>query len=125
MSSIFEEVGLTWKGQEYVIPANKVMGLIEVVEDVITLEELTTTVKRSKLSKAYLLALQYAGCKDATHELVYSAMFDQSGQQTIANAVNSILLMMIPPAHLQSSATPKKPQPKTRAKGKGSSVKRS
>lgn len=124
--SIFKEVGLTWGGKEYTIKPDKVMGLVEVVEDVITLEELTGAVKRGKLSKAYCVALRYAGCNSVTQEQVYKALYDPEKQKDVGPMVTAILMMMIPPEHLQSSAAPKKPKPRKRARksASGSSVKR-
>lgn len=109
--SIFEEVGLTWKGQEYTVPADKVMGLIEVIEDSITLEELSSEkVYRVKLSKAYYSALRYSGCADASMEEVYSALFNPESGVHVVDAVNAILVMMIPPERLRQGAGGKKNQ---------------
>lgn len=36
----FDAITLAWAGSEYAIPANRVMGAIARIEDVVTLEEL-------------------------------------------------------------------------------------
>ena len=102
--SIFSEVAFHWNGEEYAVPADKVMGLIEVVEDVITLEELsnqTKGVKRAVISKAFAVALRYAGA-NASQQDVYTAFFDASRAIDIQTAITALLMMMIPPEHLQS-----------------------
>ena len=126
MSSIFEDVTITWSGKEYVVPANKVMGLVEVIEDIVTLEELYAAgVKRIKLSRAFTAALRYAGAKDVTDEQVYSTLFGAEAATATAQAIGGILHMMIPPEHIRKATeTPKKPTPKPRPRSaKGSSRK--
>jgi len=120
--SLFDEVSLTWKGDEYVVPADKVMGLIEVIEDVITLEELgsQTGIKRAAISRAFAVALRYAGAKDVTQQDVYVNFFDASKTVEIQTVITSLLLMMIPPEHLQQATeepAPKKKPRKRVAKG--------
>lgn len=115
--SIFQEVGLTWQGKEYTVAPDKVMGLIEVIEDVITLEELASTkgVKRATVSKAFAVALRYAGCTNVAQQDVYSAFFDATKAVEIQTIISTLLMMMIPPEHLQEPA-PKVPAPRKRAK---------
>ena len=112
--AIFEDVTLTWKGDEFVIPANQLMRLIAKIEDEITIQELTasTGVKLSKLALAYTVALQYAGAK-VTNEEVYESLF--SNQSMTATFVTSLLMLMIPP-------TTYKPRVKTKAKTETSSA---
>lgn len=125
--SLFKEVGLSWGGEEYIVPPEKVMGLIEVVEDVITLEELGGSsggLKRSAIAKAYANALRYAGCKNVTQQDIYGHLFNPETAMDIQPLVTSLLMMMIPPEHLQDKKSVdgeggKKPQPKARKKGRG------
>lgn len=124
--SLFNEIGLSWGGKEYVVPPEKVMGLIEVIEDSITLEELGGSaggLKRASIAKAYAQALRYAGCKDVTQQDVYSYLFNPKSAMSIQPIVTSLLMMMIPPEHLQdATAQEKEPEKKPRAarkKGKG------
>lgn len=125
--SIFQEVGLTWKGIEYTVPADKVMGLIEVIEDVLTLEELggTNGIRRAKVSKAFAVALRYAGANGVSQQEVYNNFFDPTKAVEIQTIITSLLMMMIPPEHLQESTakkktTPRKPAKRRTATAKGS-----
>ena len=106
--SIFEEVSLSWGGAEYVVPADKVMGLIEVIEEHITLEELNSKgLKRAHISKAYAAALVYAGARGATQEKVYNMFFNASNSVDITNIITALLMLIIPPEHLQEKTPPK------------------
>jgi len=109
MSGIFEEVGIRWDGVEYTVPADKVMGLVEAIEDIITLEELHSQsgLKRSKVARAFAAALQYAGCRGVTGDDVYSAMFGAEAGVTTASAVTAILSLMIPPQHIRDATAGK------------------
>jgi len=112
--SIFEEVGLKWDGVEYVVPADKVMGLVETIEDIITLEELHSSagVKRMKLARAFAAALSYAGAKVSADE-VYTGMFGSKAGISTGSAITAILSLMIPPEHIRESSVGK-----TKAKAK-------
>jgi hypothetical protein len=115
--SIFKEFAVTWKGIEYVVAPNRVMGLVEVVEDVITMEELNSPgVKRAKISRAFKNILGYAG-HGVTQEEIYNTFFTKGSGIEITTIVNAILLLMIPPEHLQSKAPqPKTPKPRAKKK---------
>jgi hypothetical protein len=119
MPGIFEEVGIRWDGVEYVVPADKVMGLVEVIEEIITLEELhnQSGMKRTKLARAFAAALAYAGCRNVGSEDVYTAMFGTSAGVTTANAVTAILSLMIPPEHIRQAGGEGKPKARSKSKG--------
>lgn len=112
---IFQPVTLNWSDQDYTIPADRIMGAIATVEEVMTLGELaeasnTGRINISKLSRAYSAMLQYAGAPSASWEVVYKSMF--AGNQTTALlGVRSLLIMMMPPSDLvqkmNTGATPK------------------
>jgi len=109
--SIFKEIGLAWQGEEYIVSHDKVMGLIEVIEDIITLEELTSNkgIKRATVSKAFAVALRYAGCKNVSQQEVYTSFFNPETAVEIQTIVTTLLTMMIPPEHLQEkNESPKK-----------------
>lgn len=104
--SIFEDVKLTWGADEYVIPANRVMGLIEVVESAIPINELANdSPPRAKLAKAYASAIRYAGGSLEPEE-VYASFF-KGGLTTVATAAAGLIMMMIPPEHLRGDDTEK------------------
>jgi hypothetical protein len=101
--SLFEEVGLRWAGEEYIVPSDKVMGLIEVIEDIITIEEMTRDgIKRAKLSRAFSAALRYAGAK-VTQEQVYESLFGAEKLASTSGAVMGLLALMIPPSKVQEA----------------------
>jgi len=100
---VFDDIRLNWQGTDYVIPANKVMGAIARIEDIITLTEIyeasqRRSVKFSRVASAYASVLRYAGAK-VTDEEVYLGMFDgQSAITAVQEALTGLLSMMIPPA---------------------------
>lgn len=114
---IFEEIKISWKGKDYSIPPDRVMGLIERIEDVCTMEDLQADgVKRVRLAKAFQVILNYAGANPSeyTLEKIYNDLFKDQGN--ILNMVFSILKIMIPPEHLQ----PKGEAEPDKKKGSGS-----
>lgn len=101
----FDDIKLGWGGKVYTIPARKALGAIARIEQVITLKELTQFAQRetapmAMLAQAYGSVLRYAGA-DVTDEDIYTGMFGAAGQDVsavIAEAVQTLMLMMIPPA---------------------------
>jgi hypothetical protein len=95
---IFKDVTLTWQGDEYTVPSNKVMQLIAKIEDCVTLQELVQEggPKMTHLAEAYKIALNDAGCK-VDSEQIYGSMFGEKGQEGVAVAVSGLLMMMVPP----------------------------
>lgn len=99
---IFEDVTLTWKGQDHTIEASRVMGAIAKVEEIITLRELFDYYQKSdapmvKLSMAFASVLRYAGAKVKDEE-VYAAMFNHEDQNSVTNSISTLLAMMVPPS---------------------------
>lgn len=107
---VFDDIRLGWAGQEYVIPAHRVMGAIARVEDVITLAELMRaegrqTLPLAKVACAFGALLRYAGAR-VEDEAVYQGMFagDGTGRDAAVAAVTALLTMMVPPATIQEGA---------------------
>jgi hypothetical protein len=78
---------LTWKDQEYRIPAEKAFAVGEQVEDVVSLVELSAGAQKPKLFKiarAYGVMLRFAGCKvsdaDVHREIVASLLKGPQGE---------------------------------------------
>jgi hypothetical protein len=96
--SIFQPVTLKWNDEEYIVPANQVMGLIAQIEDAVTLNELMSKKgpPLAKVAMGYGAALRYAGAKVKDDE-VYQAMFGKQASSAIQSAVAGLLSMMIPP----------------------------
>ena len=107
--SLFKQVTLTWKGEEYTVPADQVMMMIAKVEDVLTLPELMNPKGRplAKIAMAYGTALRHAGAKVRDDE-IYAAMFTTGEQASAAtDAVNGLLMMMVPPSVVEQPAAKK------------------
>ena len=107
--SVFEPIIIEWEGQEYEIPANRVLGLIEQIESHVSYSDLLGDFKVARISKAYGAALRYADA-DVTDEQVYEKMFDDANAGQVQKAVNGMLAMMIPPKHLQKKTEESKPK---------------
>ena len=117
--SRFQEIGLTWDDREYVVPANKVMGLIDVVLQEISLQEMSSeNFNILKLRNAFTAALNYAGCK-ATREDVYFHLFDGKAGEHIAFVIASLNAMVVPPKAILPK-TEKKPATRKKKKAKTS-----
>lgn len=106
----FEDITIEWEGKPYVIPANKVMGAISRIEDVVTLEELGRfhargTAPLIKLCQAYGTVLRYAGAK-VTDEEVYAGIFASGGQARVLSSVSALMTMMIPPSVRNAPPSP-------------------
>lgn len=113
MSRVFEDIKLTWKGKEYVIPGQHVMKAIARIEDHVTLKELMEGMakgapKFSKISSAYASVLRFTGCAVEDEE-VYEGMLcgsqeeSEAGISVIAQALTGLLNMMMPPKAMRSS----------------------
>jgi hypothetical protein len=111
----FEPVVLEWAGVLYTIPANKVLGAIARIEEVVTLHELIQAaqdgkIPMAKLSMAFASVLRYAGATMTTDEEVYGAIFSPGAVDNVIAATNVLLQMMIPPnlkTTLPAGVTPK------------------
>lgn len=111
--STFEEVKVSWKGQEAAIPPNNVLRAIAKIESVLTVGELGALAitgapkPLAKISMAYGLLLRHAGIKVDDDE-VYSAMFESGEQILQAGAlINTLVSLMVPPAHLKEEPAKK------------------
>lgn len=100
---MFDEVCLTWKGEDYTVEPDNVLRLIAKVEDVITLGELFQYSSRggaplAKLAMSYGIMLRYAGVHVKDDD-VYQALAT-GGADGIIAATNTLLQMMVPPSDL-------------------------
>lgn len=117
-----EKVELTFKGETFTVESDRVMGLIETVESVITLDELVQSEKPrpALLSRAYCSALKYAGASVNQGE-VYASMFSESDTGGILETINTLLMLMIPPDFITQKQEPEEaPKKKKTRKKKGS-----
>lgn len=99
--ALFDDIKLEWAGKAYTIPANKVLGAIARVEEIVTISDLAQAAKKqtlplAKLSMAYGSLLRYAGAQVEDDE-VYGGMFgSQEEAGRTATAIGGLLAMMIP-----------------------------
>lgn len=127
--AIFEPYTIEWADQELVIPADRVMRAIAVVEQHVTLHELLDvmgkrrTVQMVKLAEAYAALLTFAGF-EISAEKVYAEFFSAGDQaQRIMSAVRGLQMLMIPPSTYRG-AEPGNSLGGTRKAAAGSSKKR-
>lgn len=114
--AIFEDITLGFNGEEYTVKHTEVMKLIAVIEDIITLQELTsgTNPKLSKIAEAYAAALNFAGAKVGWDE-VYASLFSEGAAERIPQVLSALVMMMLPP---DSYRPPEQAKQKTTAKKK-------
>lgn len=112
--AIFEEVRLTWKDKEFVIPPEAVLKGIAKVEDIVTLDELlemqvSRRVKHVLVSQAYAALLRHAGAVVEDGE-VFRALYPSSlggtdGHLGRAKAtLISLVFLMMPPEALREKS---------------------
>jgi hypothetical protein len=100
--SQLQPVTLTFNDKEYTVDKEAgIWGLIEVIEDVITLFELAPALEKGKypsarIFRAYAAALTYAGCKVSANEVREASDYRDMGQ--MAGALCAIMMMAQPGA---------------------------
>lgn len=111
---MFAPVEIKWKGDSFTVPADDTLGLIDLIEDHVTLDELhrmqyTGNVKRMQIAKAYAAAVNYAvrasGAKDIGVEVkdVYDLMYHEGQALTSTiSTVYGLIAILLPPEELQS-----------------------
>jgi hypothetical protein len=105
---LFDDIKLEWAGKAYTVPANRVLGAIARIEEVVTIKDLahcaaTQSLPVAKLSMAYGSLLRYAGA-EVTDEEIYAGMFGNVTDATrTAQAIGGLLAMMIPKNAIKTS----------------------
>ena len=106
--AVFESQSLGWKGETYVIPAQRMLGAIATIEEHITVNEMVVSAfgrpSMVKIARAFGALLRYAGCKVSDDE-VYQSIFDPQANhvERIQEALAVFLMIMTPPADLTHS----------------------
>lgn len=105
---IFDPVTLTWKGADYEVAPDRIMGLIARIEEIVTLSEIHGAAQKggmplAKLAMAYGACLRYAGARVEDAE-VYASFFATGNAEAIPNAVQALLMMMVPPSRASAPA---------------------
>lgn len=104
----FQEVKLSWGGKTLIIRPDQVMRAIAVIEEHVTIKELSDFAKRgtapmARLALAYADLIKFAG-GEARSEDIYATMFSgQEGADAAALAINGLLQLMLPPGNIQAS----------------------
>lgn len=103
--SVFEPIKLGWRDREYVIPPDRVLRAIAIIEDHITLVELTRyaasgSAPLAKIASAFAAVINYAaGVPSLSADDVYAGMFGSSEDNARAQAaIGALLAMMVPPS---------------------------
>ena len=126
----FEDVTLTWRGQDYTVPANRQMALIAKIEDALSgdtgQQALTVLFRRegppySRLAAAFGAALRHAGARVSDDEVYLSIQTDlvskSNAEKTAAiqGCILALLSIISPPAVAQISdkSAEDKPEKKT------------
>ncbi len=108
---VFEEVKLTWRGEEKIIPPDRVMGAIAVAENHITLKEIseqlsTGNAKITQVVLAFTRVLRYAGFEDVDKDDVYAEMFNRDDKNNSFReqaALTFLLGLMVPPQEMRKA----------------------
>jgi hypothetical protein len=109
--SIFQPITLEWRGRPYVIPADRVMKAIAIVENHITLLELQRAAVNgsaplAKVANAFADVITFAG-GNVLGEEVYAGMFGEDADvQQVQLAVITLLQMMVPPDAAKLARSP-------------------
>lgn len=104
----FEDVTLSWKGEDFVVQANRQMMLIAEIEDVLVkpgqqaVTVLLNGPAHSRLARAYGAALRYAGASVTDDEIYLSITADLAEGKAdavvkIQAAVLGLLAIIAPP----------------------------
>lgn len=112
--NIFDPVTLGWKGAEHTVAPDKIMGLIARIEEIVTLSEIHAAAQKggmplAKLAMAYGASLRYAGARVDDAE-VYASFFAANASRAIPDAVQALLMMMVPPSRIEAKPEAKKPK---------------
>lgn len=82
------DIVLNFRGQTYTIRENSAFEVAEVIEDIVTLGEITTwgrSPKFTKISRCFGAMLRFAGC-DVTDQAVYKDMMASVTKLSVAGS---------------------------------------
>lgn len=109
----FEAVTLSWNGRDYVVPVNKVMGLLHLIESTLigdSDEDAMTVLmdrrRRVPIASAFENALAYAGAELPSGEVYLAVMRGLAGDRVdhvkqMFDATMNLLAVLAPPVHAQ------------------------
>jgi hypothetical protein len=105
--AIFQPIRLCWHGRDFTIPAERVLGAIAGVEEVVTFPEIVRMASgvrpnMSKVARAYGELLRYAGANVDDDE-VYEGLFEPgTNHAQVVAALNTMVAIMMPPSAITS-----------------------
>lgn len=112
----FEDVTLSWAGRDYVVPVNRVMGLLYLIENTLigdSDEDAMTVLmdgrRRVPIASAFEKALAYAGAEFPPGEVYLSVMQSLAEDRAdhvkqMFEATMNLLAVLAPPVHAQITA---------------------
>ena len=98
---VFTDIELEWAGSTYTIKGQRVMRVISLVEDVITMPELQAysskgTYPLAKLCTAFASVLRFAGARVTDEEVYELAYSGEKEQEAVIMATMDLMKMMLP-----------------------------
>ena len=105
--AIFQPIRLCWHGKDFTIPAERVLGAIAGVEEVMTFPDIVLMgsggrPNMSKVARAYGVLLRYAGAHVGDDE-VYEGLFEPgTNHAQVLAALNTMVVIMTPPSTIAS-----------------------
>lgn len=102
------EITLIFNDQEYRVSGDRSWGLIEAVEDVISLFELFPALQSNKpplakVARAYAAALNYAGATGVTQHDIRAGV-DLTQMLSMANQLAAILMLAFPEGEIAKAS---------------------
>lgn len=100
---MFKPIQIDWKGKPVTIPANRLLGAVAAIEEVITFNELLNYSQRgaypaARIAKAYGELLRYAG-EQVTDDEIYLGIFgDDVNAANVTGSMQLLMMIMVPPS---------------------------
>lgn len=117
MVDVFENISLSWGGEQFEIYPN--LEMIAKIENIITMPELVSCMHKgnppfAKLAMAFGIILRTAGSRVSDNE-IYQGMFSsEAGREAVGGAMSALISVMSP--RIEEDEPPaKKPAPRKRA----------
>lgn len=127
---MFQPIKFAFKGTEYLIPPNRVLRAVAVVEAHVTMHELSIYMARqtapsAKVAMAYAALVNFAGGA-VTDDEVFESLFDPQTKENVMTLVSLLITVLVPPKAPDPNlpALPQMPAPalggarKTKGKGR-------
>jgi hypothetical protein len=108
MAGIFQQIEMVWGGTPVTIPAERVLGAIAELEQVITFVELAQMLGSARPSMARLAqatgaVLRYAGVKVSDDDAYAQIFGTDAGREEAVKAMQILMTMCIPPDAMKTA----------------------